>query len=82
MKGALGTFVGEAIYFKNDNGMFEVQFDAGRAARKKIEGCQLDWFVWSKSKCLFDVDAEISISEAFSLAEGGKITLIIYDIRE
>ena len=63
LKGALGTFVGDDIYFKNDNGMFEVQFDAGRMARKKIDGCQLNWFDWSKSKCLFEVDAEISISD-------------------
>lgn len=46
MTGAIGTTIGDLLYFKNDDGRFQVQFDAGRSARKSIEGCELEWFGW------------------------------------
>ena len=82
MKGAIGTLLSDELFFKNEDGQFSVQFDAGRAARKKVEGCELEWFDWAKSKCLFEVDAEIVVDEPFSFADGGKIKLIVYDIRD
>ena len=82
MKGAIGTFIGDSLYFKNDHGRFEVQFDAGRNARKSIEGCELEWFGWANSKCIVEVDAELVVEEVYSFAEGGEVSLIVYALRK
>jgi len=81
MNGAIGTLVSDTLYFKNDHGQFQVQFDAGRSARKLIEGCELEWFGWANSDCIVEVDAEVEIETAFTFAEGGEIKLIVYEVR-
>jgi len=82
LRGAIGTLFGDSIYFANANGRFEVQFDAGRTARKKIANCELNMFDWQRSDCTVEVDAEILIKEPFSFAEGTEVTLIVYEVRE
>lgn len=82
MRGAIGTMIGDTLYFKNDHGQFAVQFDAGRNARKSIEGCELEWFGWANSDCIVEVDAEIAIETAYDFADGGEIKLIVYEVRE
>jgi hypothetical protein len=81
MRGAIGTKIGDQLYFKNDHGQFKVQFDAGRAARKKIEGCKIEWIGWKNSKCLHEVDAEIKLDGKYSLSDGIDLDLIVYEIR-
>lgn len=81
MNGAIGTMIGDTLYFKNDHGQFKVQFDAGRNARKLIEGCELEWFGWANSDCIVEVDAEIEIDTAYDFADGGEIKLIVYEVR-
>ena len=80
MTGAIGTLISDTLYLKNDDGKFKVQFDAGRAARKQIAGCELEFFGWANSDCIVDVDAEIMIEDKFSLADGVEITLIVYEL--
>ena len=82
MRGAIGTLIGDSLYFKNDHGQFAVQFDAGRNARKSIGGCKLEWFGWANSDCIVEVDAEIAIKEAYTFADGGEVKLIVYDVRK
>jgi hypothetical protein len=82
MRGAIGTLFGEALYFKNDDGQFSVQFDAGRNARKTIEGCELEFFGWANSNCIVDIEAEITIETVYDFADGGEIKLIIYDVQK
>lgn len=82
MRGALGTFIGDTLIFKNDMGQFTVQFDAGRSARKRTEGCELEWFGWQNSNCLFEVDAEIAFDTDYSFSNGREVTLIIYELRD
>lgn len=81
MRGAIGTFIGDQLYIKNDDGQFKVQFDAGRSARQLIEGCELEWFGWANSECVFEFDAEIKIEKEFTFADGGEIVLIVYELR-
>ncbi len=81
MRGAIGTLIGDNLYFKNDQGRFSVQFDAGRNARKSIDGCELEWFGWANSDCIVEVDAEIAIEEVYDFADGGQVKLIVYDVR-
>ena len=68
-------------YFKNDHGQFAVQFDAGRSARKSIEGCELELFGWANSDCIVEVDAEIAVEKAYGFADGGEVKLIVYNVR-
>ena len=82
MRGAIGTLIGETLYFKNDDGQFAVQFDAGRNARKTIEGCELEWFGWANSNCIVDIEAEITIEKVYDFADGGEIKLIVYDVQK
>ena len=82
MKGAIGTFITDSLHFKNQHGQFDVQFDAGRKARKSKEGREVEWFGWANSNCIVEVDAELEVDEAFSFANGGKIKLIVYDVRK
>jgi len=82
LTGGLGTFIGDRIYFLNDLGRFEVQFDAGREARRLIEGCQINPWGDTEARCLFEVDAELMVSESYSLADGGEVKLIVYDVRQ
>lgn len=82
MRGGIGTLIGDNLYFKNDHGQFSVQFDAGRSARKAIEGCKLEWYGWANSDCIVEVDAEIVIETAYSFSEGGEIKLIVYNVRK
>ena len=81
MGGAIGTIFGDTLYFKNDFGQFSVQFDAGRNARKSIEGCELEWCGWANSDCIVEVDAEISIETEYDFADGGELKLIVYEVR-
>lgn len=81
LTGGLGTIVGDQIYFQSDLGRFRVQFDAGREARRRIEGCSITLFGNVESRCVFEVDAELRVSESFNLADGGEIRLIVYSIR-
>ncbi len=82
MRGAIGTAYGDTIYFINPRGRFEVQFDAGRTARKKIADCEVSIFDWQRSNCFVEIDAEILIKEPFSFPSGAEVTLIVYEIRE
>lgn len=79
--GGLGTIFGDTIYFQSDLGSFKVQFDAGREARRLIEGCQITLFGNVESRCVFEVDAELVVSERYSPADGGTIELIVYNVR-
>ena len=81
MRGAIGTLFGDSLYFKNDHGQFAVQFDAGRSARKSIEGCELELFGWANSDCIVEVDAEIAVEKAYGFADGGEVKLIVYNVR-
>ena len=81
MTGAIGTTIGDLLYFKNDDGRFQVQFDAGSSARKSIEGCELEWFGWANSNCIVEVDAEIAVTTEYNFADGGAIKLIVYEVR-
>ncbi|MCK4861656.1 MAG: hypothetical protein KAS85_07085 [Rhodobacteraceae bacterium] len=82
MRGAIGTFISDTLLFKNDMGQFTVQFDAGRSARKRTEGCELEWFGWQNSSCLFEVDAEIAFDSEYSFSNGREVKLIIYEVRD
>lgn len=82
IRGAIGTLIGDALYLKNDMGQFDVQFDAGRNARRKVENCELEWFGWENSECIFEFDAEIAIEEPYDFAKGGELKLIIYEVRD
>jgi len=79
--GAVGTLIGETLYFVNAAGKFKVQFDAGREDRRRIEGCEVPLFGDADPKCIFTVDAELSVSEPYTLADGGEVRLIIYDVK-
>lgn len=81
MTGTLGTYISDNIYFANEDGFFEVQFDAGREARRRIEGCLVTPFGTSSSQCVFEIDAELVVAERFDLADGGEIKLIVYEVR-
>lgn len=81
LMGGLGTIIGDQIYFQSDLGRFRVQFDAGREARRRIEGCSITLFGNVESRCVFEVDAELRVSESFNLADGGEIRLIVYNVR-
>lgn len=80
-RGAIGTMIGENLYFKNELGQFQVIFDAGREARRAIEGCELEWFGWQNSDCIVEIDAEISIDDTFEFSQGVQPKLIIFGIR-
>ncbi len=75
MRGVIGTLFGNALYVKNDHGQFKVQFDAGRSARKFIEGCELELFGWANSNCVVDFDVEIAIEEPYDFAQGGEFNI-------
>lgn len=81
LEGGLGTIIGDTIYFQNELGRFPVQFDAGREARRKIEGCEISLFGNAPSRCIFEVDAELLVTSEYTLSEGGRITLIVYNVR-
>lgn len=81
LSGGLGTLIGDTIYFQSDLGRFQVQFDAGREARRLIEGCEISLFGNVESRCVFEVDAELRVSESYNLADGGEIELIVYNVR-
>ena len=81
MSGAIGSLLGHGLYFKNDHGQFTVQFDAGRSARKSIAECEVELFGWANSNCIVEIDAEIAIEEAYTFANGGKVKLIVYEVR-
>lgn len=81
LTGGLGTIFGDQLYFQHDLGRFAVQFDAGRDARRKIEGCSITLFGNVDSRCVFEVDAELRASSSYKLSDGGEMELIIYAVR-
>lgn len=81
LTGGLGTIFGDQLYFQHELGRFTVQFDAGREARRKIEGCSITLFGNIDSRCVFEVDAELRASSSYKLSDGGEMELIIYAVR-
>ncbi len=53
-----------------------------REARRKIEGCEVNWSGWENSQCIFVADVEISIDQDFQFAQGIQPKLIVVEIRE
>lgn len=83
--GALGTLIGDTLYFRSADGLLsddliEVQFDAGREARRLVEGCSITLFGNADPRCVFDVEAELDVIEPYNLPDGGRIRLIILDV--
>lgn len=63
----------EALSFRDAAGnVYPVVFDAGRAARKALDGCQFKMF-GGGSPCVMEGKAEVEL-------DGSRIRLIVYEI--
>lgn len=43
--GAIGTFVGDQLYYRDSTGSYRVLLDAGRTVRRELEGCEVNLFL-------------------------------------
>ena len=82
IKGAIGVAYGDEIRFCDETGVYDVKLDAGREARKTIEGCKFecDFRSPSENQCQITGMAEIEVQ--WDRGGGGRgfpISLIIYD---
>lgn len=64
LRGAISSMSGDPIMLTNDLGSFEIQFDAGREARRLVADCPSVTLNWSRSNCIFDVDVEFQVRNA------------------
>lgn len=63
----------EALSFRDDEGnIYPVVFDAGRTARKSLEGCEFAMF-GGGSPCAMEGRAEVEL-------DGSRLRLIIYEV--
>lgn len=80
--GYIGSLIGDTLYFQDQNGKYKVTLDAGRAIRKEISDCEIDWFSLAKSNCSATGMAEVKVIwDKADLSSGMKIELIIYELQ-
>lgn len=84
IEGAIGTWYGgEKIYFYDSSGRYAILLDAGRAARKSIEGCKIDDYVEPhKNPCPITGKAEVKIDwdDSKNFASGIEVGLIVFEL--
>ncbi len=79
--GAIGTMFGETVYFVDQTGRYKILLDAGRDFRRKIEGCELELFDPSSSKCKVLGKAEVRVDlDDDNVADGVEISLILFAV--
>lgn len=81
IKGAIGTFISDTLKFGDTSGIYDVIFDAGRNARKSIEGCEINLFSLQASNCFIEGKAEIVVDwNEGDPGDGYPIKLSIYEM--
>ncbi|MCT4553230.1 MAG: hypothetical protein N4A53_00930 [Pelagimonas sp.] len=83
IEGAVGTQYGDRLYFYDASGRFPILLDAGRAARKSLEGCEINSFMEpSENPCLITGKAEVQIDwdESKNFADGIKVRLVVFEL--
>jgi uncharacterized protein YdeI (BOF family) len=84
IEGAIGTWIGgETLYFYDSSGLYTILLDAGRAARKSIDGCEINRHVEPhKSPCRITGKAEVKIDwdDSNNFASGIEVGLIVFEL--
>lgn len=81
VKGAIGSLIGDQLYFVDDTGRYKVELDAGRDIRRQIDGCEIAIFGPKESLCQLSGMAEIAIdTEDDNIGDGFEISLILYRV--
>ena len=81
IKGAIGTLLGETVYFVDETGRYKVKLDAGRDVRRKIESCELNLFDSGGSKCQISGKAEVAVDlNDNNFGDGYEIELILFSV--
>jgi len=77
----LGTFITEDLTFVDNTGSYDVKLDAGREARRSLEGCEVNPFDWKLSDCIISGRAELTVDfPNSSVSDGYEIDLIIFEM--
>jgi hypothetical protein len=81
LKGAIGTFITDQIKYADNSGVYDVLLDAGRDARKSIEGCEIQLFAPEKSPCQIIGKGELVIDlDDGNLGSGFGVKISIYEL--
>ena len=83
IRGAIGTVYGDTLYFMDSTGHYPIVLDAGRAARRSLEGCEINPFLDAdRNPCQISGMAEIEVDwkDSENLADGFKTQLIVFEL--